>query len=130
METEASNIALIDNCLMCTVHFVCFVTPYTIFCYIILILLTFRLRCFISAPVHYMCSLSRVYVCPVTDVSQLRTLAVATGSGQCRGGGVSSPSADPWPTTHRTHQPSQAGQIYLHLDTRLIRTPPHTPPHV
>ena len=53
METEASNIALIDNCLMCTVYFVCFVTPSTIFCYIILILLTLRLRCFISAPVHY-----------------------------------------------------------------------------
>ena len=108
MQTEAINTALIDNCLMCTVYFVCFVTPYTIFCYIIYV---------------YMCSLSRVYVCPVTDVSQLRTLAVATGSGQQPGGGVSSPSADPWPTTHRTHQPSQAGQIYLHLDTRFIRTP-------
>ena len=60
---------------------------------------------------------------PVTDVSQLRTLAAATGSGQQAGGGVSSASADPWSTTHRTHQPSEAGQIYLHLDTRLIRTP-------
>ena len=43
MQTEASNTALIDNCLMCTVYFVCFVTPSTIFCYIILILLTFEI---------------------------------------------------------------------------------------
>ena len=100
-----------------------FVTPSTIFCYIILILLTFEI-----AVLHIcscaLCAAKAVSpVRPVTDVSQLRTLAAATGSGQQAGGGVSSASADPWSTTHRTHQPSEAGQIYLHLDTRLIRTP-------